>query len=277
MCLVALALGASRRFPLVLASNRDEFFERASAPLDWWQAPGCGRRVLAGRDLAAGGSWCALEAGGRLALVTNVRDPARAVPQARSRGELVTRWLCADGDFAAFWQSLDPPAYNGFNLVAADLRRGCWNWASNADGGQPRSLQPGIHGLSNARLDTPWPKVTRLKARLAAALAAHEDAAAPATDALAAALFAALADTGLAADADLPATGVSRELERQLSPAFIRMPNGRYGTRCSTLLIQERLDGRLLTRVCERSFEPDGTASAQRSVSFADWPAADRA
>ena len=277
MCLVALALDASRRFPLVLASNRDEFFHRASAALDWWDAPGCGRRILAGRDLAAGGSWCGVEPGGRLALVTKVRDPSRNDPQARSRGELVMRWLCQDGDVDAFRRSLDAASYNGFNLVAADLRRGHWHWASNAGDGRPRALQPGVHGLSNASLDTPWPKVERLKARLAAAIAAHEGLAASAGEGLAEALFAALADTAIAPDADLPSTGVSLDLERLLSPAFIRTSDGRYGTRCSTLLIQERVDGRLLTRMVERSFGADGAALATRSVSLDEWPAAARA
>lgn len=271
MCLVALALGMSASFPLVLASNRDEYFDRATAPLDWWMATGCHRRVLGGRDLAAGGTWLGLEPGGRLALVTNVRNPARNDPRARSRGELVTRWLCGEGDFARFWSALDAAAYNGFNLVAADLRGGRWTWASNADGTEPQALAPGVHGLSNAGLDTPWPKVARLKARLAAALQAHERGSA---DGLADALFDALLDRTQADDAELPATGVPLALERQLSPAFIRTPDGRYGTRCSTLVIQERVGARLHTRVLERSHDPDAGRGALRSLSLDDWPAA---
>lgn len=272
MCLVALALGWSARFPLVLASNRDEVFDRATAPLDWWTPAGCDRPVLAGRDLSAGGTWLGLEPGGRLALVTNVRAPGRHDPQARSRGELVTRWLCGDTDFARFWRALDATAYNGFNLVAADPRGG-WTWASNAGTVESHAFAAGVYGLSNAGLDTPWPKVTRLKARLAAALQVHGHASASA-DGLADALFDALLDATPADDRDLPSTGVPLALERQLSSAFIRTPDGRYGTRCSTLVIQERAGATLTTRVLERSHDAGAGQGALRSVTLADWPAA---
>lgn len=273
MCLVALALGMSARFPVVLASNRDEYFDRATAPLDWWTPAGCDRRVLGGRDLAAGGTWLGLEPGGRFALVTNVRDPGRNDPRARSRGELVTRWLCDGADFARFWRTLDAAAYNGFNLVAADLRGGAWTWGSNAGTVESHALLPGVYGLSNAGLDTPWPKVTRLKARLAAAVQAHAHDGAT-VDALGADLFDALLDPTQADDRDLPATGVSLALERQLSSAFIRTPDGRYGTRCSTLVIQERVGAKVLTHLLERSHDPDTRGSTQRSVTLDDWPAA---
>ena len=236
MCLVALALGRSAHFPFVLASNRDEFYERPAAPLAWWAPDPGSAPILAGRDLQGGGTWLGLSATGRLGLVTNVRDPARHDPQARSRGELVTRWLAGHEDFEQLWAACEPTAYNGFNLVAADLRLGRAHWASNATGAtQP--LQAGVYGLSNAALDTPWPKTAALKARLAQALAFES------FEPLAEALFEALADRRAALDEALPSTGVPLALERELSPAFIRTADGRYGTRCSTLVVVERTPG----------------------------------
>lgn len=270
MCLVALALEAHGRFPLVLASNRDEFFDRPAAALDWW-TPEAGRTpILAGRDLRGGGTWLGLSAGGRLALVTNVRNPADNDAAAPSRGEIVPTWLQDDGaNVDALCTRLATRGYNGVNLLAAAPGPdGGWLWASNR-APAPRRLGAGLHGLSNAGLDTPWPKVERLKAALHEALAR-----APSAEALAADLFDALADPSAAPDERLPRTGVPLEWERWLSPVFIRTPDGRYGTRCSTLVITERLDdGRLLTRVIERSFEPTPQARAsERRVELPDWP-----
>jgi uncharacterized protein with NRDE domain len=269
MCLVALALGRHPRFPLVLASNRDEFFERPTAPLAWWTPDFSGAALLGGRDLQSGGTWLGLSRAGRLALVTNVREPGRHPASAPSRGALVPHWLGGDGDFAATWRGIDPASHNGFNLIAADLVRNEWHWASNAAalaGAAPRRLGPGVYGISNAALDTPWPKTLALKARVQTALAA-----ATSTEALTEMLFAALADPSLAPDDALPNTGIALDWERQLSAAFIRMPQARYGTRCSTLVITERQpDGRLLTQVFERSH--DGPAAADRRERLLDWP-----
>lgn len=269
MCLVAIALGQHPRFPLVLASNRDEFLGRPAAPLAWWTPEGGGPEILGGRDLQSGGTWLGLSRGGRLALVTNVREPDHDNAAAPSRGALVPRWLRGDDDFATSWPEIEAARHNGFNLIAADLRRSTWHWASNAAalaGAPPQRLGSGLYGVSNAALDTPWPKTQALKARVGTALAAATD-----VDALTAALFAALADQRLAADDQLPRTGIALEWERQLSAAFIRTPDGRYGTRCSTVVITERLpDGRLLTRIHERSH--DGAAAVDRQELLSDWP-----
>lgn len=266
MCLVALALAQNRRFPLVLASNRDEFLDRPAAGLDWWQAPDGGPLLLGGRDLRAGGTWLGLSAAGRFGFVTNVRAPAALRPQAPSRGELVPRWLRGDIGFEDYWRAAQAAGHNGFNLIAADLVRDDWFWASNAGAG-PRRLEAGLYGLSNAALDTPWPKTERLKQRLCAALAEATDGTA---EVLAARLFEALADRRIAPDAELPSTGIPIDWERHLSAAFIRTPDGRYGTRCSTVVIVERLEGRSVAQVFERSFD-DG-AAVLRHAGLPDWP-----
>lgn len=266
MCLVSVAIDAHRRFPLVIAANRDEFFDRPAAPLDWWSPEVGGPPVLGGRDLQAGGTWFGLTAEGRLALVTNVRRPADVEPGSPSRGNLVPQWLRTDQRTDQFWMSAALGGYAPFNLIAADFRRGDCFWASN-EAASPRRIERGVFGLSNASLDTPWPKVTALKARVAAAL--DDDVA---VDTLAARLFDALADRAPAADANLPATGVGLELERLLSPAFIVTPDGRYGTRCSTVLIAERANKRLVTHVFERTFPAGAGAPQLRRARLADWP-----
>jgi uncharacterized protein with NRDE domain len=266
MCLVAIALDQSRRFPLVIAANRDEYFKRPAARLSWW-SPGAGLPdVLGGRDLEAGGTWLGLTARGRLALITNVRDPAHRDPNAPSRGSIVTRWLAGDLSPDRFWMHTALSGYNGFNLMAADFRRGECFFASSLEG-NPSRLERGIYGLSNASLDTPWPKVTLLKERMRDALDESES-----LDALAVELFDALSDRTPAPDALLPATGVSLELEKALSSAFIRTADANYGTRCTTLVITERVNKRLITHVLERTYSPTGGMALLRRSSLKDWP-----
>jgi len=267
MCLAAFAVGMHPRFPLVVAANRDEFFARPAAPMAWWEAGGV--ELLAGRDLDAGGTWLGLTRAGRLALLTNVREPGRQVDGAPSRGALVVDWLASHGDAAAFAARL-PPGHNGFNLVTADLGRSAWHWISNR-APTPVALGPGLHGLSNAELDTPWPKTVGLKAALARALAG-----AAGTEALVAQLLDALADATPAADAALPDTGVGLARERLLSPRFVRMPDperpalARYGTRCSTVLVREA-DGRTL--IVERSVTAQGGWLPPVRHELRAWPA----
>jgi uncharacterized protein with NRDE domain len=252
MCLAALALAAHPRFPLVIAANRDEFFARPAAPMAWWTAGGA--EVLAGRDLSAGGTWFGLTRAGRLALLTNVREPGRQIPDAPSRGALVLDWLRATGDAPTFARHL-AAGYNGFNLITADLASGHWHCLSNR-APAPLALGPGLHAISNAALDTPWPKTVGLRAALAEALQASTSA-----EQLGECLLAALADATPAPDDALPDTGVGLARERLLSPRFVRMPDparpglASYGTRCSTVLIREA-EG--TTRVIERTVGADG-------------------
>lgn len=266
MCLVALAIDASERFPFVVASNRDEFFKRPAAPLGWWTHRSGTVPVLGGRDLESGGTWLGLTAEGRLALLTNVRGVMPVDSAAPSRGAVVTDWLTGGSSTADFWTRAALSGYNGFNLVAADFLRGECFWASNT-GALRRELLAGVYGLSNGGLDSPWPKVTTLKARLRASI----DTALNADD-LATQLFEALGDRTIANDSTLPNTGIALDRERQLSAAFIQMPDQRYGTRCSTLIIAERVGCRLVTQVIERSFDADGQAATLRRVLLPGWP-----
>lgn len=264
MCLVALAIGCSERFPLVLASNRDEFLDRPSGPLDWWPTTGDEPAILAGQDLLAGGTWLGLSGRGRLALVTNVRGERHSLTGAPSRGVLVPDWLRSDESFEVHWGRVQAAAYNGFNLIAGDVSEDRWHWASGPAGRSQR-LSKGIYGLSNATLDTPWPKVEALKRALGMALADTSN-----VESLAARLFEALINPRRARDTDLPSTGVSLALERELSSAWIRTADGRYGTRCSTLVITERCsDGEPWTWVIERRYEAD---TIERKTRLVGWP-----
>ena len=266
MCLVALAIDQSRRFPLVIASNRDEYFKRAAARLAWWTPQVGDPAVLSGRDLESGGTWLGLTAQGRLALVTNVRGGLAVDASAPTRGRIVTEWLAARENTGNFWMRTALSGYNGFNLIAADFQRGECFWGSNTSA-YPLRLERGIYGLSNGGLDAPWPKVLTLKTRLHAAM----DAALTA-DELATQLFAALADRSLAADDALPQTGIPLERERQLSAAFIRTPDQAYGTRCSTLVITERVGRHPVTHVFERTFNAGAGLALLRRSTLRNWP-----
>ena len=266
MCLVAFALDQNSRFPFVVAANRDEFFDRPSARLGWWEpAPG-ELPILGGRDLQAGGTWLGLTAQGRLGLVTNVRNPASMDSKAASRGEIVPRWLKGDLPMYRLWPQLALNGYNGFNLLALDFSQGECYWVNNNQS-MPTHLEKGIFGVSNAELDTPWPKLVQLKAELKAALTASADA-----EQLAMSLFEALADNTVYPDDTLPHTGVPQEWERMLSSAFIKTPDGKYGTRCSTVIITERVNKRLVTHVLERTFSPTSSMALLRRVTLKNWP-----
>jgi uncharacterized protein with NRDE domain len=221
MCLILLAWKAHPEFPLVVAANRDEFFARPTAPADFWpDVP----NILAGRDLQGGGTWLGVTRDGRFAALTNFRDPGQVRAAAPSRGELVARFLRGEDSSTQYtaWLSAVAGGYNGFNLVYGDLAE--LHYFSNC-GDRPHRLAPGIYGLSNHLLDTPWPKVERGKSALSAALHALPDEGP---------LLALLRDDAVARDEDLPRTGVSLAWERLLSAAFVRSAD--YGTRSSTLL-----------------------------------------
>jgi uncharacterized protein with NRDE domain len=235
MCLIAFALNTDPVWPLLIASNRDEFFERPTAPLHRWLLDD-GTEVLGGRDLRDGGTWLGLSPTGRVAMLTNVRQPTQT-PARRSRGELVTRWLQSDGDAGRFATGIAPAEYGAFNLVVGDFHAGTWHWLGNRDPDAPhnseavlhqRALGAGIHGLSNASLDTPWPKTLRLKAAVGESLAIGPDWLAH--------LSRALVHDQPVPDHDLPHTGVPVDLERSLSSPFVRMADRAYGTRTSQVV-----------------------------------------
>ncbi|MES2889353.1 MAG: NRDE family protein [Pseudomonadota bacterium] len=270
MCLIALAIDQHRRFPLVLASNRDEFFSRPTARLSWWQPEDSAVPLLAGRDLLQGGTWLGLSAQGRLAVVTNVRQGLPSDPKAPSRGHIVPQWLAQRESADRFWMHTALSGHNGFNLLALDFKENHCFWTSNLSA-HPLRLARGLHALSNGMMDdAPWPKVTRLKRALKQAL----DGCDPHTsvDGLADTLFAALADRQVAPDEALPETGLSLLRERELSAAFVRTADGTYGTRSSTLVITERVQRRLVTHVLERSFSAQSGVVLVRRSQLKHWP-----
>ena len=241
MCLIAFSLYASSRWPLVIAANRDECLDRPTMPLARWKTPR-GHNIISGRDLRAGGAWFGVTPDGRVAFLTNVRE-ADALPAPRSRGELVTRWLESQTGAEDFLASLaaDPMTFAGFNLVFGDLGRNQWHWVTNrapephqANALHHEALKPGVYGLSNAALDSPWPKTTRLKSVLGQSLRAHETGGD--VDALQADLWQALGSRERAEVAHLPHTGIPLARETALSSAFVEMLEHGYGTRSSTLL-----------------------------------------
>lgn len=250
MCLALIALDAHRRVPLLIAANRDEFHARAAAPAHWW-ADG----TLAGVDLEAGGTWFGVTRPGRWALVTNYREGVPRDPNAPSRGGLVTRALAERTPPLACAASIaaDGARYHGYNLLLGEVATAAY--ASNRASGA-LVLGPGIHGLSNHLLDTPWPKVVHAKQRLAECLVPDS------VDIES--LFALLADRTQAEPAALPATGIAPEWERLLSSAFI--VDERYGTRCSTVLTIAN-DGNV--RFVERSFDAKGRLTGEAAHEFA--------
>jgi uncharacterized protein with NRDE domain len=280
MCLLAIAIGASVRWPLVIASNRDEFRDRPTLPLAVWTTPR-NNTLLSGRDLRAGGTWMGSTPNGRIALLTNVREP-EAAPAVLSRGELPLRWLEGQMNTADFLAATDAKSYGGCNLVIGNILTGDWAWASNrgnleggaapmnsrlmASGWQSMALQPGIYGLSNALLDTPWPKTQALKAAMRVALSNAE------TDddesALSRTLWSALANRQPANLNDLPVTGVTPWLEHALSSALIDMPertHGGYGTLASTLMwvVKQPVTGVLNATICEKTIQTAGASDTQ--------------
>ncbi len=228
MCLILFANEVHPRYRLVVAANRDEFYERPTAPATWWADE---PSVLAGRDLRSGGTWMGVTRGGRFAAVTNFREPGRTRDDAPSRGGLVLASLTDDRAPSRYLGEVETvaDAYNGFNLLAGD-RHGLWVF-SNRDPDPPRQVESGIFGLSNHLLDTPWPKVARGRGWL-------EDALTLESDALTDHLLELLVDRAEPPDGDLPDTGVGLEMERLLAPAFIVTPV--YGTRASYVVLLDR-------------------------------------
>lgn len=226
MCILFIAYRKHPRHPLIVLANRDEFYDRPTArAAPWADHP----HVTAGRDLVAGGTWLGIADGGRFAAVTNYRDPNR--PQGIiSRGHLVADFLIDDGSAQNYVEHIASTvdSYSGFNLIVAD-RKGLY-YFSNVSGKRPGKLEPGIYGLSNHLLGTPWPKVS---SGLAAFERLIENDNITSDDA-----FALLADETLAEDDELPDTGVGIEKERLLSSIFIRSPI--YGTRGSTIVLADQ-------------------------------------
>ena len=236
VCLIGFRWAPGTAEPLLLLANRDERYDRPAAPLGWWP----GGRILAGRDLRAGGTWLGVSPDGRCAVLTNFRRPGLPHPEAPSRGRLPVRFLEGDRPAGVFLEVLRGEAgrYNPFNLLVFD---GQDLLGYQSRDGRMIAFDAGLHLLSNGDFDEPWPKAEALRERLAGADPGDE-----------AALLTLLEDDRPFEDARLPRTGVPLDWERALSPIFVRTPA--YGTRASTLV---RI-GRETVSVTERRFGAGG-------------------
>lgn len=281
MCLLVFSLRRHAEIPLIFAGNRDEFRGRPAKPAHFWpEHPD----LLAGRDLEAGGTWLGVTRGGRFATVTNYREPGERRPDARSRGDLVVDFLTGSDPAESYLTKLQDRAddYNGFNLIlgtpdelyyfsnrgarenggVADPDRS-GETAKRVSGGEStvgspgriHELEPGVYGLSNEQLDTPWPKVRRAKSLFHKAIGEYGAAPEP--------LLEMLADRERAQDGELPSTGLTQEWERALSSIFIS--GKEYGTRASTVVLWHRDGG---VTFVERSFGPEGTVLATERYQF---------
>ncbi|SDS75927.1 Uncharacterized conserved protein, contains NRDE domain [Halopseudomonas litoralis] len=248
MCLIAFAWQLSGQ-PLVLLGNRDEFHPRPTREASFWTGEGH-PELLAGKDLQAGGTWLGVTRSGRFAALTNIRSPG-ARPGPRSRGKLVLDYLTGDMSPEDYMRSLtdDIDGYAGFNLLAGTAQQ---LWHLNSEERQAQALQPGIYGLSNASLNSPWPKLQTLCHGLEANLSADQET-----------LLSLLKDSNEYPDAQLPNSGVNLEWERRLSATFILGED--YGTRASSLLTinaEQRISFR------EQSFGPQGSHQGDSSWYF---------
>jgi uncharacterized protein with NRDE domain len=240
MCLILIANDVHPRYRLVVAANRDEFYERPTARAEWWQdLPG----LLGGRDLQSGGTWMGVTRSGRFAAVTNFREPGAMRDDAPSRGGLVLGALTTPSSLDDHLAQVasEGDRYNGFNLLASD-DGGLWVY-SNRHEAPPRPIGEGVFGISNHLFDTPWPKVVNGREQLTEALEFEGNA-------LVAALLSLLADREVPPDDELPDTGIGVDFERVLGSSFIASPA--YGTRASYAVLFDRDDE---VTFVEQSFE----------------------
>jgi uncharacterized protein with NRDE domain len=242
MCLIIFSYDMHPRYRLIFAANRDEYYNRPTAPLCFWDdAPG----ILAGRDLKRNGTWLGVTRSGRIAAITNFREPGDQIEDAPSRGHLVSNFLVSKESPNTYVEHVKSMGdrYNGFNLFIGD--RAELFYYSNRNN-HVEKLKPGIYGVSNRFLDTPWPKVAKGKADLIKIIdntdkIDHED------------LFGILKDSAYPPDSELPDTGVGLDWERILSPLFITSEF--YGTRSSSVVLMDRSDK---VTFLERTFISDG-------------------
>lgn len=252
MCLLLIAFHAHPKYRLIFAANRDEFYDRPAAPAHFWKdAPA----LLAGKDLRGGGTWLGITKNGRIAALTNVRNPSLFKEGAPSRGKLVSSFLETNESAPEYFKKIVQNAgtYNGFNLIAGDVDR-LW-WYSNLKN-RVVEMPSGIHGLSNHFLNTSWPKVSIGKRGLSKLLSKEKDLSPQA-------FFDLLSDRTFPRDENLPDTGVGLELERVLSPVFIKSVN--YGTRCSTVIM---IDNRGGVTFVEKTFYPENKDDALARYEF---------
>jgi uncharacterized protein with NRDE domain len=263
MCLLVLAWNAHPRYRLVLAANRDEYHERPAEPLARWPAPD----ILAGRDEKAGGTWLGLDRARRFGVVTNFRELQRPRRSAPSRGRLIPDYLGTPQTPESYLARLetDAPGYSGFNLLVGDHEQ-LW-YASNRMDQFAQALPAGVHGLSNEFLDSPWPKLQRVRRAFETWLV--DETGAAGKDEIVERLLTMLADRTPAPEGS-PGTGLSPDWERTLSSPFVTHPT--YGTRCSTILLIEPSGAVVMT---ERRFDAAGQVSGNTEMLLhaGHWPA----
>lgn len=223
LCLILLAYHAHPKYKLIVAANRDEFYERPTAPAHFWEDH---PEILAGRDLKQMGTWMGITKSGKFAALTNYRDPSELTEGKRSRGELVGNFLKEKLTPPRYleWVAENKDWYPGFNLLVGDANE--LFYYSNIEN-KVHKLTPGVYGLSNHLLNTEWPKVKLGKAGLKRIIGLDSEN-------FEEELFILLKNAGRATDLELPRTGVTLEWERVLSSMFIQSEN--YGTRSSTVL-----------------------------------------
>lgn len=228
MCLIAFAYKVSSEYPLILIANRDEFYDRPTQKAHYWCGEG-ENKILAGKDLKAGGTWMGVGKNGKWAAVTNYRDMESIKVNAPTRGNFVPQFIKSKSSAHQYLLELKKEAskYNGFNLLLGDSS-GVFHYSNVSD--TITKIQPGVHGVSNALLNTPWPKLNRAKKMLENSIQNNDFSKTT--------LFSLLNDETKAQENQLPNTGLSKELEKELSSIFIDIDN--YGTRCSSLLLIDK-------------------------------------
>lgn len=253
MCLAILSYKRDSEIPIILIGNRDEYHSRPTANCHYWEDY---PNILGGRDLKSGGSWLAINTNGLFAAVTNYRDPQLKAPSAPlSRGKIVMDFVLSK-DPEGFLYSLKENCskYPGFNLIAG--------WGTNLYyfSNISKDLTPlhdGVYGLSNHLLDSPWPKVVKVKQKLRDLIDTKGNAFEAADS------FEFMTNSSRFPDADLPDTGVGIELERFLSPIFI--VGERYGTRCTSVLKIAKTGN---VDFYEQNYTPSGMKSEYSHYSF---------
>lgn len=252
MCLIVLANDLHSDYELIVAANRDEFYDRPTAPLNAW---GTHPEIYAGKDLQGGGTWMGVDEQGRFAALTNFRDPARRRTDAPTRGTLVSAFLQGSASPARYVAELSQAAskFNDFNLIVGTPDN--LVWVSNRHAAV-RVLGRGVFGLSNHLLDTPWPKVQRARQMVLDALGQSGEN-------LVERLLQILQDEEVAPDAALPDTGVGLAWERVLAPIFISSPT--YGTRSSSVVLFDR-SGKIT--FVEKTHDPVAPSDVPRRISI---------
>jgi uncharacterized protein with NRDE domain len=250
MCLLLFAFQTHPRYKLILSANRDEYYHRPTAPAGWWEEA---RFLLAGKDLEAGGTWMGITKKGKLAALTNYRGTESHKENAPSRGALVSQYLLSDISSQEYLEELQTKSagYNGFNLILGDMDKLCYY--SNRQEKILRVL-PGVHGLSNDALDTPWPKVVKGKQILEQQVLNQPEISLET-------VFSFLEDKEMAPEDQLPDTGIGIHYERVLSSIFIKSPQ--YGTRSSTVLLVDKNNH---VTFAERGFVPPSERKYQFTI-----------